>query len=393
MGQKDPVFLVQIGREKTTFYLHWQNAPVLVRQIHWGGEDLTSAISQKQGISRDEAESLKIDRGFVNDAAHHAQDNSNLPPEQIELSRCLEGALQPFIFEMRQILLASKSLTHLDITQIYLTGGSSLLPGLGPWIQNYLKIEAQPLHALSLITSSGVTYSNQTEAHFLLATALTLTWVGSERSSCINLRKGDFEKEVRSKEMNFSAIRKPMITASLITICLFVSLMFQSKFYQAKLALTDALLERSVSTFFGSLSSSALKTYMSNTSTLRTSITKELTKQRELSQLYGPNPHSPLNFLNRLSVSIPKDIVVDLVQFQSGTPPGDPFSASDKKNSAQLVFKFAQPQLADKLTDLVNHRLSDLEKSELEEASPGTDGLKKWKITYKGTPLEDSHAQ
>ena len=45
--QEDPVILAHIGHEHTTMHVHWNGAPVLAREIAWGGRDFTDAIAKK----------------------------------------------------------------------------------------------------------------------------------------------------------------------------------------------------------------------------------------------------------------------------------------------------------------------------------------------------------
>ncbi len=382
--KEGPVLLVQIGHRKTILYLHWNGSPALIREVQFGGQDLTAAICQKYELPFEQAEALKMDRGFIS----HPDANQDVTPEQLELSECLEKALESIVLELKQVSLVTKSLTHQHLDTIFLAGGTSLLPGLGPWLEERLKTQTKPLLALSSITSSGVTYSQQTDAMFHFATALALTLVGPDRAICINFRKGEFSKEGRSKEINIKVLRKPLIAVGIVSFCLFLSLIVQSNVYKSRLKTTDAQLERSVKSFFGQMSASALRTYMSNTSTLRASITKELNKQRELSKLFGPNSHSPLDFLNSLSASIPKDVVLDMHQFQVGSPPGEPFSATDL-GSANLLFTTSNTQTAERLSNYLNAKLTNLQKGKLEE-DPIT---KKSKISFVGKPTEESYGK
>ncbi len=391
---ESPVLLVQIGHTRTTLYLHWQGVPKLIREVQWGGRDLTEAISQKYGLSPDQAEAAKLDRGSI----AHADPNVQMTPEQIEFSACLENAMGVLLTELKQVELMSRNATQLEISGIYLAGGTSLLPGLGSWLEEYFSIPTKPILALSSATTSGVTYSDQTDARFILAVALTLTLVGSDRTTCLNFRKGEFSKQGTSRQINIKALKKPILAVSGVFFCLFLSLIIQSGVYKARLAATDVLLEKTVRSFFGQISSSALRTYMSNPSTLRTSINKELTKQRELSKLFGPNQHSPLDLLNTFSASIPKNIVVDLTQFQTGMSATDSFVTGDPTSTASFNFTVSNPQVAERLAVLMSTRFTHFQRGKMEEVasadeSSGTGNIKKWKITFSGKPTEDSYVK
>jgi hypothetical protein len=337
----------------------------------------------------EQAESIKLDRG----ALILGNPGNEITPEQRELSDCLEKALDPLASELKQTDFITKSITRHTIHTVYLAGGTSLLPGIGPWIEARIQAPVQPLRALSATTSSGVTYSDQTDARFLLAASLALCLVGPDRALCINFRKGDFSKEGKARELNLKALTKPLTALGVVAFCLFLSLVVQSTVYKSRLASTDAQLERSARSFFGQMSSSALRTYMANPASLKSAVDKELNKQRELNRLFGPNAKSPLDFLSNLSATIPKDIVVDLIQYQEGSAPAETYINSDANHTASLTFLIANPQLAERLGSIVGNKISNMQRGKMEEV-PSPDGNgKKWKITFSGKPTEDSYVK
>jgi hypothetical protein len=134
-----------------------------------------------------------------------------------------------------------------------------------------------------------------------------------------------------------------------------------------------------------------VKTYLSNTSNLKTQINKELGKQRELSRLLTANPRSPLDFLKELSAKVPKDVVVDMTSYSLGAAPSPYLSGED---SANLTFVIQAPQTADRLNAILGP--VGLKPGKLEEtpAPAGTPpDAKRWKVTYSGKPTEDSYGK
>ncbi len=377
--QQRPVLLLQIGEEHTTLYLHWKGAPVMIRDFAWGGRDLTQAIAQKYAITLEAAEKAKLDSGFVLPPSQRA----DATPEQVEFSDAMAGTLRELLREVRQAGLSCKNLTHEKIGTVYLSGGSSLLPGLLGFIAEETQVSVQPLQALSSIAGSGVTYSEQTDASFSLAIASALCLVGSERGQAINLRKGQYSKQGRSTEINLSAIKGPLIGASVVLSCMLVSLAVQSQVYTRRLDTANTQLEKAVKSFFGNLANSAVKNYLADPTKLRSSISKELNKQRELARLLGPNPRNPLDFLNSLSKSIPRDVVVDMTRFQVGAAPGSAFSPTGDA-STQFTFLVSNPQIAERLAGILGSYVTNLERAKPEEVTT-EDGSKKWKVTFGGS--------
>lgn len=384
-----PILLIDIGQDRTLFYLQKKETPIFIREVPWGGADLTAAIGKKFSLPLEQAESAKLDRGILSSTPGE----KDLSPEELEIAQCLEEALdQGFSHELRQIELMCKNITTQNIRQIYLTGGTSLLTGLAPWIENKVKLPTKRLPALSSITPSGVTYSEQTDARFLLAASLALCMVGTHKTS-INFRKGEFAKHGKSRELNFKLLKKPLIAASFVLVSLLLSLFIQSAVYQSKMKTTNALLEKSVKAFFGNPSSNTLRTYMSNTTTLRSAINKELGKQRELSKLFGANPRSPLEYLNLLSNSIPKDVVVDLALFQAGLPVADSYVNGTAPAATQLTFLVSNPQNTERLNTLLNDKVVGLQRGKTEEVNLEGEAQKKWKLTFSGKPVEESYGK
>lgn len=382
--QEEPVLLVQIGHEHTTLYIHWNGMPVLAREIDWGGKDLTAAIAQKYGLPLDQAEQAKLDHGFVVPVGQQVQ----VTQEQLEFSETLLATIQTLLVEIRQVELTCKSITHRGISQIYVAGGTVLLPGLVRVLDESLRIPSRPLQALSSIATSGVTYSEHTDAVFLLAASVGLCMVGADRTSTINFRKDEFAKVGARKELNFEMLRRPMMAAGAVAASMILSLTVQSASYQQRLAETDTQLERQMKSFFGSISGSAVRTYLLNPAGLKDKINKELTKQRDLAKLYAPNPRDPLDFLNQLSSSVPKSITTDLMVYQVGAAPASQY-VPEGPQTATLTFQVANAQLADQLATTLSGKLIGMKKEKTEEVTT-SEGGKQFKVTYTGKPGYES---
>ena len=380
-----PVLLVQIGKERTTLYVHWKGTPIMAREIAWGGRDITQAISQKYGISIEEAEKAKLDHGFVIPSTQ----NQNATPEQIAFSDTLIEPLQTLIRELHQAMLTCKSVTREPFGAVYLAGGTALLPGIEALIAESLEITAKPLQTLSSLAASGVTYSEHTDASFVLAASTALCLVGQDRTTSVNFRKGEFAKQGRTREMDFETIRRLMLASAAVASCLVLSLVVQSFEYKQRLGTVNSQLESSIKSFFNGISGSAVRNYIASPSTLRSSINKELTKQRELYQLLGPNPNSPLDFLRDLSTTIPPNIVVDVTQFQVGSAPSAPYSPSGDSNASISVL-VSNPQAAQQLANELTKKVSGLQQSKLEEVSGTAPDKKRWKLTFSGKPIAAS---
>jgi hypothetical protein len=235
-----------------------------------------------------------------------------------------------------------------------------------------------------------VTYSEHTDAAFAMASGLALCQVSQGRSTPINFRKGAFSKQGRGRELNLAQLKQPLLATGAVLFCMLTSLTIQYSVYSKRIKDVDSQLERSVKSFFPGASSSAVRNYLSNLSSLRSAVTRDLAKQRDIAALHAPNPRSPLDFLKSLSAGVPKDIVVDLIQFQSGAAPAA--GGLEPDPSTSLTFLVDNPQAAERLGNLISSKISGLQRSKLDEFT-APDGKKRFRITFTGKILESSYGK
>jgi general secretion pathway protein L len=382
--QERPILLMQMGHQRTILYIHFRGVPVLCREIAWGGKDLTQAICQRYQTPVSQAEEAKLDHGFVVPPSQQA----DVTPEQAEFSNALLVPVERLLAEIKQAELTCKNITNFTVREVYISGGTSLLPGLSKLLEEQMRVQVKPLLALSAIATSGVTYSETVDATYLLASALAISTVGSDRATLINFRKGSFAKQGTSREINMATLRRPLMALTAIGLSFFASMLVQSHFYSKKIEDTNAQIEKNVKTFFAITSNSALHTYMANLTTLKSSVNKQLGKERELSKLSSPNPRSPVEFLKDISVSIPKDVVVDMIHYEVGASAAAPY-APTADSSATLTF-LADSKTVEKLSSILSQKLVAMKRSNPEDAKSPDQSSKRVKITFSGKPTDDS---
>jgi hypothetical protein len=117
-------------------------------------------------------------------------------------------------------------------------------------------------------------------------------------------------------------------------------------------------------------------------------VNKQLGKERELSKLSSPNPRSPVEFLKDISVSIPKDVVVDMIHYEVGASAAAPY-APTADSSATLTF-LADSKTVEKLSSILSQKLVAMKRSNPEDAKSPDQSSKRVKITFSGKPTDDS---
>jgi type IV pilus assembly protein PilM len=389
-----PIAVVDIGASRTLVTIQHKGVPIVVREIAWGGNDLTSRISEKYELPWEQAEKNKIDHGFVLPPGG----THEVSPEQQALSDLIVEQLQSWVLEFKQIELTTKSLTHQPLKEILLTGGASLMPGLDKTLEALCEIPVTPLRTLSRAATGGVTYSEPADALFLVALSTALCLTGSDRNNVIQFRKGGFARQSASALLDWTALKKPLITAAAVMASFLISVFVEMSTTRTQIEELDGRIEKSLKQFYGQISSNAIRGYLANPPSLTAAVKKELDKSRDISKLYLPNPKNPLDFLKELSSAVPKDVIVDLQTFKLGSSasylpaPGASPSPADEP-MASLTWVVANPTVAERIAALTSSKLTNMNRSKLEEV-PATEGTdKRWKLVLTGKPTGESYGK
>lgn len=113
-----------------------------------GGRDITTAICQKYQIPVEQAEAAKLDHGFVVTSPQRADATA----EQLEFSDTLLEPISALFGLIKQTELSCKNLTQQPLGHIYLSGGTSLLPGLAKVLEEHVGTPVRQLLALSSVS-------------------------------------------------------------------------------------------------------------------------------------------------------------------------------------------------------------------------------------------------
>ena len=375
-----PFLVVQMGHERTLIYAQYKNAPLLCREIPWGGRNINHNLSKRYNLSIEAAEKTKMDHGFVLPQSQ-LQTVSN---EQREFSESIRESLSELIHHIKQAELSLKNLTGLRTSTIFITGGTSQLPGVASIIAEETKVSTQFLKAMSSLGGSGVTFSESTEAKFALATGLALSAMSSEKPFLINFRKKDFAKKGTTHEFDISQLKAPLATASGFAAAAMIILGVELTLYDQKLKDVNSQLEKSIKTFFSGLSQSTIRTYLVNTGNLKRNIDGELNKERDLAKLMSANPSAPLEVLKALSAHIPKTVTTDLIQLQIGSSAQTSYTSADISNPRiQLSFIVDNQQMSDRLESLLTSKLKDLKKEKFEPYQ-SSEAATQYKVIFSG---------
>jgi len=126
---KDYICIVDIGVQSTTINIVYKKSLVKSYSFNFSGGQITYSIASALGLSQIEAENLKNREGLVS--------------LKEEISKILYLLIDPLIIEIKKILADFYTQYSENVGTIYLTGGTSALPGLKEYCAEVLKKQVE----------------------------------------------------------------------------------------------------------------------------------------------------------------------------------------------------------------------------------------------------------
>jgi len=291
--------ILDIGHRRTSLCLIHDGKLEIARTIQCAGLDVTKEISDVYRVSLEEAEEVKIDRGFVLDSAA-----TGVTDEQIQFSDVISNALSPIVREVNQTLLAYRAKTKHPIDIIYLSGGTALLRNIAAYLHDEWHIKVQPLKLFQHY-HPGPSVQPNTEVETKMATAVgnTIATLAQIRPYKINLRKGEFSSTMVGVSV-FSKYRQIFIIGGIMAALFFTDIGAKYYFLSKDQSKLDALIAAEIKKTFPKVPKHVLA---SNTK-LQALIDEQLSEQdvaiRELSETAAP-PLKAIEVLSQISHDFP----------------------------------------------------------------------------------------
>jgi type IV pilus assembly protein PilM len=132
-NDKTTAMMVEFGASTTDVTIVDKGIPMLNRSIDVGGISITNAISKQLGIDYNRAEQFKYDLG-VSGIINSEEKNNNIP-------KVIGDTLAPVINEMKYAVNLFQNKYQKNTEKIILSGGSSLLSDLVPYISSLMDIK------------------------------------------------------------------------------------------------------------------------------------------------------------------------------------------------------------------------------------------------------------
>ena len=287
--------VIDIGHAKTTVTICRGRNLAFVRAISLAGKVLTEAIARRKlEVPVDEAERIKIEMGHL-----------PLPEEEIvdDLSRNVALAVRECVDELllhlRQTFFTYREAEGASVEGIYLSGGTSRLPGIDRYLSDALKLNVAYLNC----TDFHFSKLDRAEAHrHVIPQALSLALKGvAGAGPDINLRRDEFAFKGDVEQFGGSVRRIGIVLGLIIFLAL---INFTTKYYSVK-----RQLDKMNSDVVALVKQALPGTPMRGALTPKSAIALVRGKQQEvddrIGQLETVTKVSPLEILKEISTLMP----------------------------------------------------------------------------------------
>ncbi len=194
-----PVAIVDLGSEQIGVVVFHGKELQYARTFSGGGERFTAALADVFGLDPLTAREGKHREGFIDVGTEET--DSATGHDATDISNACRRAAKPLIRQLRRTLQGHASEWGRGVEHIYVTGGSSLLPGLVEYLGQSLGV---PATALPFGSVSSIDGFNEVGNKFATALGLGLRGIAGVEGSDFNARIGPFAfkgsyEHIRSK--------------------------------------------------------------------------------------------------------------------------------------------------------------------------------------------------
>ncbi|HPM41406.1 MAG TPA: pilus assembly protein PilM [bacterium] len=216
--------IIDAGHEKCTVTICRGRKLGYTRAISLAGRAITAAIAGRLSVPLDEAERMKIEMGHLPLAGEEeAADELTR-----EVTAAIKGVVDEFLLHLRQTFFTYHETEDVPVEGVYLSGGTSRLPGLDRYLSDALKLNVTFLNC----SDFHFTRLDRADAHrHVIPQALALALRGTAGSGAdVNLRSGEFAFKGDVEQFGGS-VRKVGIVLGLIVFLGLIN--FSTKYYSA----------------------------------------------------------------------------------------------------------------------------------------------------------------
>lgn len=286
--------IIDMGHRKSTITICHGRRLGYMRAVSLAGHSITEAISKRLNVPFDEAEKLKIEMGQLPLVEDEVIDNISK-----EVIHAVRDKVDELILHLRQTLFTYRETEDIPVEGIYLSGGTSRLPGIDRYLSDALKLNVAYLNCLDFHFS----HIDRADAHrHVIPQALSLALRGvAGGGPDINLRKGEFVFKGDVEQFGGNVKRIGVVIGMIIFLAL---VNFTVKYYSVKRQV-DKLGSDVVTIVRQAMPDVPARSIKTPKSALALVSSKQAEIQDKIDQLNAMTGVSPLDILKDVSSSLP----------------------------------------------------------------------------------------
>lgn len=181
--------VLNIGHSRTLVCAFENGRLVGARSVLWGGRQIVDAIAKKYNLPPKEAQKEMELKAFI--LTSNSEDNYEAKIFSDLIAKCVRELAR----DLQLVLLEFKAEFNGQIQKIDMTGGVSLIQGLGPLLTQLLEAPVNRLNPLNSFQNVLFEKTDITQSRLSVALGLAIEGLKKPRNPAVNFLRGPFAKQ------------------------------------------------------------------------------------------------------------------------------------------------------------------------------------------------------
>lgn len=212
--------ILNLGHTRTIVSAFEGHSLIGVRSVLWGGKNIADAISKKYEIPYVEALKELQTKAFI------LTNKQGATFDQVTFSETIGKSVREMARDLQLSILEFKSEFNAQIDSISLTGGTSQIQNLGPFLTQILEVPVNRISTLDQVPNVQFERSPRTGAIVGVALGLAIEGFKKPRNPPINFMRGEFARENHQMKMLWEkwGHTAKIVVAALVVLFVYASL-------------------------------------------------------------------------------------------------------------------------------------------------------------------------
>lgn len=298
--------ILNMGHSRTLVCAFENKRLIAVRSILWGSKNISEALARKYQIPAIEASKELENKGFI------LTNKTGASFDQVTFSDTIANSVKEMVRDLRLTLLEIRSEFDAEPTQLLMTGGTSLIKNLGPFMTQQLELPVNSFDSLAQFPQALIGRDPKTTAKVGTALALALEGFKKPRNPAINFLREEFAPQNHTFKNFVEKWGVSLKYASFLFVAFFIYAFVRE---EISLSLTETAQEAIKSQ---ARTVAGLSGRQANERGVRQYIRSKQSAARNFQQLEGlVGINSGLDILSKISKSLPQrsQIGLDFKEF------------------------------------------------------------------------------